>query len=295
MRVRGFKQMVAVVVMTAASMLVAQQAPAPGPAPQQPTEPAAALVRRAVQKEEKPEARKVRFMFKLRNEGLKGTTVKEMIETNDGIVARLLSFNDEPLNEDQRKKEEARLDKLLKDPSEQARKLKDQQEDEARARKMLTAIPDAFLFEYDGMDEGKSGPLVRIKFKPNPDFKPPARETQVYTSMNGTMWIDQRQERLVKIDGTLFQDVNFGWGVLAHLDKGGRFVVEQSDLGDGRWDTTHMNLKFTGRAFFGLKSIKIQQNETMSDYHEVPANLTLAQGIELLRKQADQVANKAGQ
>ncbi len=267
----------------------------PTPAPQTPAEPAAVLVRRAVQKEEHANPKDAHFMFKLRNVTPKITTVKEMIETNQGLVARLLSVNDKPLTDDQRAKEEARLNKLLNDPDEQARKQKQQQQDDARARKLLIAIPDAFLFEYDGTDRGKNGPLVRVKFKPNPNFHPPSRETQVFTGMEGTMWIDEGQERLVKIDGTLFQDVNFGWGALAHLDKGGRFVVEQSYLGDARWDTTAMQLDFTGKAFFGLKAIKIRQDQTMYEYHEVPPNLTVAQGIELLRKQPDQVAEKAPQ
>jgi hypothetical protein len=281
-------------VAVAGMLVLPTLATAQEPAPQTPTEPAAVLVRRAVEKEEHANPKDARFMFKLRNVTPKLTSVKQMIETNQGLVARLISVNDKPLTDDQRAKEEQRLNKLMNDPDEQARKQKQQAQDDARARKLLLAIPDAFLFEYDGTEPGKNGPLVRVKFKPNPDFHPPSRETQVFTGMMGTMWIDQRQERLVKIDGTLFQDVNFGWGALAHLDKGGRFVVEQSYLGDSRWDTTAMQLNFTGRAFFGLKAIKIQQNETMYDYHEVPPNLSIAQGIELLRKQPEELAERSG-
>ena len=102
--------------------------------------------------------------------------------------------------------------------------------------------------------------------------------------MNGTMMIDTTVERIAEINGTLFRDVGFGWGILGHLDKGGRFVVTQGDVGDGHWQTVRTILRFTGRALL-FHAINIDSTETASDFHRLPNNLTFAQGVELSKKQ----------
>ena len=55
--------------------------------------------------------------------------------------------------------------------------------------------------------------------------------------MEGELWVDVGQQRMVKLDAHLVSDVNFGWGVVGQLFKGGTILVEQkgcwrSPLGD---------------------------------------------------------------
>lgn len=157
---------------------------------------------------------------------------------------------------------------------------------------MVRALPDAFIYEPDGMVAGPRGQLVRLKFHPNPDYEPPSRELQVFQGMEGHMVIDPRAHRLVEINAKLFRDVNFGWGILGHLDKGGEFLVQQSDVtGNDNWEITQMHLKFDGKAII-FKSIHIREDDNASQFRVVPKDLTFAQGVELLRKQETAVAEK---
>ena len=234
------------------------------------------------------------FQFRGRKQTPKGSQTKDYVETNDGIVARLIAMNDSPLTAEQRQKEDDRLQKLLTDPSMQAKRRKQQQEDEDRVKKMLSAMPDAFNYSYSGIEQSNDGPLVRLAFSPNPNFSPPNRETEIYRGMDGTMLINVNEKRLVEISGTLFQEVNFGWGIFGRLDRGGRFIVKQSRIGPNRWETTQMNLRFTGKILL-FKSLNINEQETESDFRPAPANLTLAQGVELLQRQSPVVAQKHGE
>ena len=78
---------------------------------------------------------------------------------------------------------------------------------------------------------GRAGDtLVRMKFRPNPRYEPPSRVEQVLPGMEGTILVDAGKYRIAKIDGTLAREVSFGWGILGHLDRGGRFVVEQGEV-----------------------------------------------------------------
>ncbi len=241
------------------------------------------LVRLAMTQELKTERDNHRFMFRLTVQKPGLVQVKENVETDDGVVARLVAQNGQPLTPAQQAAENARLAKLLSDPQAWAKKRKEQQDDEDRTNRMLHALPDAFLFQYEGTEPTPHGELVRLKFSPDPNFSPPTRETQVYQGMQGDMWIDENDLHLVRIDGTLFKGVNFGWGILGHLNQGGHFLVEQSKLDPQRWDVTHMKLDFTGKALFLFK-INIHEDETASDFRPVPQHLTLQEGIELLEK-----------
>src|ERR1039457_2576125 len=57
--------------------------------------------------------------YRLRKSSPRMTSTKEIVETRDGDVARLVRLNDQPLSQAPEQQEEARLDALLSDPSRQ--------------------------------------------------------------------------------------------------------------------------------------------------------------------------------
>jgi len=254
------------------------------------------LVKRAVANEVKSSTNDPRMLFRVRKQTPKGVQTREYVETKDGTAGMLVAIDDKPLSPAERQQEIARLDQLLQNPQELRRKQKQQKEDSGRVIRMLQALPEAFNYTFKGRETGKNGnEVVRLNFVPNPNYNPPSREQQVFTGMNGFLLIDAKRERIARIDGTLFREVGFGWGILGHLDRGGRFVVEQGDVGSGLWETTHMQLAFTGRALF-FKSINIQSVEDSSNFRRVPNDLTFAQGVDLLKKRDGEVAeNQAAQ
>ncbi len=265
--------------------LFAQQAPKPD-LPANPVD----LVRHAVANELREDPNRPHYMFRLtKKKGEQHTETREMIETTKGVIGRLLLVDGKPLTADQRQKEDKRLQRLVDDSDALASKQKSQQEDDARTRKMVRALPDAFLYEYAGtQNEAPWGELVNLRFKPNPNFNPPSRETLVYRGMQGTMAIAIPSYRIAKIEAQLFRDVTFGWGILGHLDSGGQFIVIQKPVEDGHWEASHMVLNFTGKALL-FKTIRINDDETSSDYRAIP-NMSVAQAVELLKKRDGELA-----
>jgi len=251
------------------------------------------LVRRAIANEDKASQEHVRLLYRLRTEKPKaGAITKELVETNEGVVARLIAVNDKPPTAEQRQTDDERLQKLASDPQTRSAKRKQQKEDEERTTRMVKALPDAFLYQYDGFETGRDGQqLIRLKFRPNPKYEALNRELQVYYGMEGSMLVDPGEERLVKIQARLFKGVNFGWGILGHLDPGGQFEVEQSRVGGDRWEVTAMRLRFTGKVLL-FKSLNIDEHETAFDYRRAPDSLSFVEGIELLKKQPEFLAEK---
>lgn len=252
------------------------------------------LVRETVQNEINSNSA-TRFMYREHEETAHGSQTKLIVETRDLAAGLLVAINDKPLTAVERQEEEARLDGLVKDPQELKRKEKADKEDTERTNRIMKALPDAFVYEPDGVETGTretgnpGDQLVRFKFRPNPNYSPPSHTEQVLTGMTGYMLIDKQRRRLAKIDGTLEKEVGFGWGILGHLDKGGRFVVQQGTAGTGLWQVTRMDLDLTGKILL-FKKLVIKSTQVFSNFREAPPDLTFAQGVELLKKQALEMA-----
>jgi hypothetical protein len=219
------------------------------------------------------------WRYHLHREDEKGSSDRDVIQTREGQLSRTLLINGRPLTADQRQKDEDRMRKQVSDPGERAKREKREKDDGDKAEQMLKAIPDAFIFKYDGFDHG----LVGLSFFPNPHYDAPNREMQVFRSLSGKMWIDPKARRLARIDGTLFEDVTFGWGLLGRLNKGGTFNVVQKDVGDNHWDIVSMDVNMTGHAVI-FKSINVKQRQVLSDFRRVPDTLTISQAYELLER-----------
>jgi hypothetical protein len=252
------------------------------------------LVRRAAKNEIKAADSHQYFMYREHVDSRNHSVTKEIIQTPQGGLGITITINGQPLTAEQRDKENRKLEKFANDPEARRKSLEASKEDDKRDELMLTSLPDAFLYTYAGTQPGPNGDqLVHLTFKPNPNFSPPNHETRVYEGMQGDMLIDRKALRIAKIDGTLFKDVDFGWGILGRLYKGGKFYIEQHDVGGGHWETVRQTLDFNGKILM-VKPLSIYSTETATDFRPVPANLTVSQALELLHKSDDTVAQNGG-
>jgi hypothetical protein len=254
------------------------------------------LVRAAVANEvAAPNDSSTKHMFRSRKQTPQGSQTRLYVETREAMAGITIAYNDKPLTPEQMQGEEARLAGLVASPEQLSRKHTQEQESAERTLRIVKALPDAFLYDYDGeergtADLGKDGArLVRMKFRPNPAYAPPSRVEQVLQGMQGVVLIDSEARRIVRIDGTLFKEVGFGWGILGHLDKGGHFLIEQREVGDGSWGISRMSLSFTGKILL-FKRIAVKSDEVFSEFRRVPVDTTFAQGVEMLKAEQAKLA-----
>ncbi|MGB9197174.1 MAG: hypothetical protein WCB53_09660 [Terriglobales bacterium] len=256
------------------------------------------LVRKAAQNELKANqsAAAEHFMFRGVKTTPKGTTTKLYAETREGSAGLVIAYDGKPLTPDQQRDEQARLQRFINNPDELRKKRAQEREDADRTTRIMTALPDAFLFEEAGEEIGSTGigrtgdPLVKLNFRPNPNYQPPSRVEEVLTGMHGHILVDAAHYRIASIDGALFKPVSFGWGILGHLDRGGHFIVHQEDV-NNVWEISSMTVNFTGKILL-FKNLNIESTEIYSDFKQIPNNLTFAQGVELLNKEEAALAEK---
>jgi len=235
-------------------------------------------VRQAIDHELAEQARDhTHWRFRYHREDEKNNADRDVIETSEGSLARVLLVWGRPLTAEERQKDEERMRRQVNDAEERARILKRNKEDDDKVVKMMRAIPKAFIFTYKGEENG----VVELSFVPNSHYEPPTMEQKIFRSLNGTIYIDRAQNRLAAVEGTLFEDVNFGWGILGRLYKGGSFKVIQKDLGEGHWEVASEEVNMTGRAVL-FKTITRKQKEIYTDFRKMPDSITLSQAYQIL-------------
>ena len=246
---------------------------------------ATALVRRAVQNRLDAEKnhRPVRYLIHRTDE--RHDTTKAIIETVDGDVARLVAINGKPLSAEADRAELDRLDTLANHPEMQEHRHKSEQKDAERIDRLLALLPDAFLYRFEGTTPCAAGQCYRLSFTPNPQFTPPNMEADLLRGIAGEVWIDPAQERLTRLDGHFIADVEFGFGIIGKLNKGGTVLLEQTDVGTGGhdWELTRLTLHVTGKALM-VKPLSFQINEEASGFAQVPAGLKYREAIQLLKQ-----------
>jgi hypothetical protein len=244
---------------------------------------ATALVRRAVQNRLDAEKihRLVRYVIHRTDE--RHDTTKEIIESVDGDVARLVEVDGKPLSAEADRAELDRLDTLAVHPEVQEHRHKGEQKDSERVDRLMALLPDAFLYRYEGMTSCAAGPCIRLSFTPNPHFTPPNLEADLLRGVAGEVWIDLTQERLTRLEGHFIADVDFGFGILGKLNKGGTVLLEQTDVGGKDWELTSLTLHVTGKALM-VKPLSFQISEEANHFAPVAPGLRYRDAIQLLKQ-----------
>jgi len=264
--------------------------------PEEQLSPPAALVRTTVAREvAAANDNSMKHMFREYKKSAQGSQTRIYVETREAMAGMTIAYNDKPLTAQQLEGEEGRLAALMRNPQQLERKRRQEKEEADHTLCIVKALPDAFLFEYDGWENGTPSlgregvRLTRLKFWPNPAYHPPSHVEEVLVGMRGIVLIDSESQRIARIDGTLFKEVSFGWGILGHLDRGGHFLVDQQGLADGSWDISHMSLSFSGKILL-FKKIAINSDEVFSNFQRVPADTSFAQGVQMLKAERAKLA-----
>jgi hypothetical protein len=241
--------------------------------------PAGQLVREVVYNELNDHQAHGYWRYWVEHHTPKETRIEQQIETAEGPITRLTLSNGQPPSPQAEAEEQERLQRLLNSPDEQAKHLREYEENEARIGRILALLPDAFLYDYDDEENG----CHRLRFRPNPAYPPHSIEARIFHSMSGTLWVDARYKRLSRLDGRVEENLDFGYGILGRLYKGGWFQLQRAQVSPTEWKTERLEIHMCGRALL-VKSFARDTSEARGGFSPVPAGMNLAQGMALLHQ-----------
>jgi hypothetical protein len=203
--------------------------------------------------------------------------VKLVIQTPQANLSQIIQSYGRTPSPQMHQADLARLKKTVNDASYRAQLRQNERHDDQQATNLLKMLPDAFIWQIDGRENG----IIRLSYHPNPKFSPPTMSSRVLAAMSGTMTVDERQMRLENLFGRLDKPVEFAWGLLGRLNAGGTFQVIRSEVAPKEWQITETHVHISGHALF-FKDIGDQEDDVTSRYHPVPDGVDMEKAQQML-------------
>jgi hypothetical protein len=201
---------------------------------------------------------------------------ENVVETSDGPLRRLIAIDNKPLTANEAAAEQRRIDTLVSHPDEFRRINQAHKDDEERATQLLQMLSSDFALTPDGEVNG----CLRFNFQPKPEFRPSSYQERVAHEMVGTISLKKPDDRLCTLDAKIIRPVEFGYGMLGHIDQGGHFSLARKQVDAKNWKSEHITVHINGRILM-LKSLAQDQETVRTDIRIVPQNLTLAQAAQI--------------
>jgi hypothetical protein len=114
---------------------------------------------------------------------------------------------------------------------------------------MVSNVGSAFHFSWLGRETRDGLLLIELQMDPNPGFHPTSPTAQVLQHVRAIVWVDESTAQVVHLEAEITSDVYFGAGIIAKLYRGGRFVMDQSEVAPGVWEPARYQYDFDGRKF----------------------------------------------
>ncbi len=176
----------------------------------------------------------------------KGAVVKttsqerEVFFVNGRQIARLVKKDGKPLNAQEEKNEQARVTNMVKMAMKSDGKVRRGRGNISMISEILpmvkVASPRRISFH------GRS--TLVFDFTGDPQAKAKDTNENVAKKMAGTIWFDEADRQVARMEVHLYDNFRMGGGFLASVKRGSTIEVEQSPIGDGLWMQTSNDQRF---------------------------------------------------
>jgi hypothetical protein len=167
-------------------------------------------------------------------------------------VNRLTAKEGKPLTDDEKKKEDERVDKIYKKYEEKKKKQasaseapkKNEEEGDVEIKDFLRASQ----FVNPRRERFHGQEMIVFDFQPRPDYKPHNLNEKLVQTLSGVIWIDENAKEVARLEGRTNDNFKIGGGLVVSLQKGMYFAFEQEYVHDEVWLPSYAEVHLTARA-----------------------------------------------
>lgn len=91
-------------------------------------------------------------------------------------------------------------------------------------------------------------PTIAVDFVGDPNAKSHGRSEDAIKKVRGTVWIDEGEREVSRMEATFDQPLHIGFGLFATLNPGSRFAFQQALIRNEAWLPTTVDGRFDGKA-----------------------------------------------
>ena len=191
---------------------------------------------------------------------------------NGEEVSTVVKKDGKPLSDAEQKKENEKTQKRIEEL--QKRKTKKEAKEEKAKEEGKSEEKDepgieiflrACQFVNPRRERFRGQDVLVFDFEPNPEFKAHKLVEKVVQKLAGVVWIDEKAHDVARLEAYFVGDMRFAGGLLANLEKGTSFVMEQAYVNNEVWLPTYQEAHVGVRVLL-LKGIKVNAVTRYSDY-----------------------------
>ena len=183
-------------------------------------------------------------------------------------ISRVIEKNGKPLSE----KDQAEADKDAAEQAERLEKKAAKEEsklgkqasngapsDEGR-RVSISEVLRASKLLNPRRERFRGRDVIVFDFEPNPSFDMSNAKSilKFFGKTAGVIWVDEKDKQVARLDAVLFESFKVGGGVLAKLQKGASFTLEQERVGDEIWLPSQADINLSVRVLL-VKGVNVNQ------------------------------------
>jgi len=186
-------------------------------------------------------------------------------------VSTLVKKDDKPLTPDEQKKENEKAQKEIEQvqKTHDKKDVKDTKAEEQGKKNDDEPGIEPFLracqFVNPRRERFRGQDVLVFDFEPNPEFKPHKIAEEVAHKLAGVIWVDEKALAVVRVEAYFIGDFKVAGGVLANLQKGTSFILEQAFINNEVWLPTYVEAHVGVRVLM-VKAMKVNEVVRYSDY-----------------------------
>jgi hypothetical protein len=117
-----------------------------------------------------------------------------------------------------------------------------------RGQRRIADVIGALQFKIQGRTVHEGVPAIVVAFTPKPGAMPETRQGRIALKFAGTALIDEAAMEVARVEAKAIDDISFGYGLIARLNKGAVATVTRRRIDRDIWLPTQLTIKGRGRA-----------------------------------------------
>ena len=191
---------------------------------------------------------------------------------NGEEVSTVVKKDGKPLSDAEQKKENEKTQKRIQELQKRETKKEAKEEkarEEGKSEEKDEPGIEIFLracqFVNPRRERFRGQDVLVFDIEPNPEFKAHKLVEKVVQKLAGVVWIDEKAHDVARLEAYFVGDMRFAGGLLANLQKGTNFVMEQAYVNNEVWLPTYEEAHVGVRVLL-VKGIKVNAVTRYSDY-----------------------------
>jgi hypothetical protein len=208
----------------------------------------------------------------------RGTTIQkeskeyEVYYLGGDEVDRLTAKDGKPLSPDEDRRESERVRKRAQDyENKQAKATARADNGQQKKRDKDNVQVSDFLrmdrFTNPRRETFRGHEVIVFDFQPNPTYKPDTTVERLLHELEGSVWIDEQAQDVVRLEAHLTGTFKMAGGLVASVQKGSAFTFEQAKIKDEVWLPSYLEAHVSARLLL-LKGLSGNFAERYTNYRK---------------------------